>query len=108
MRAASFLAVIKRMGPDRAGYLSFPLDGYTLAVDFPNQPGASALYSRLVRIVLDHGGRNYLAKDALLSNAEFQPMYPELARFREIASQMDPHGKMGSDIDRRLGIRHGT
>jgi len=103
--AASFLAVIKRMGPGRAGYLSFPLDGYTLAVDFPNNPGTGALYAKLARIVMDHGGRNYLAKDALLSRADFQHMYPELDSFREIAAQMDPDGRMGSDIDQRLGIR---
>jgi decaprenylphospho-beta-D-ribofuranose 2-oxidase len=103
--AASFLAVIKRMGPGRAGYLSFPLDGYTLAVDFPNNPGTAALYAKLARIVMDHGGRNYLAKDALLSRADFQHMYPERDSFREIAAQMDPDGRMGSDIGQRLGIR---
>jgi decaprenylphospho-beta-D-ribofuranose 2-oxidase len=93
------------MGPQRAGYLSFPMDGYTLAVDFPNHPGTEALHARLARIVMDHDGRNYLAKDALLGRADFEEMYPELAVFREIAAQMDPHGQMGSDIDRRLGIR---
>ncbi len=103
--AASFLAVLKRMGPQRAGYLSFPMDGYTLAVDFPNQAGTAALHSRLARVVTDHGGRNYLAKDALLSRGDFERMYPELHSFRDAAAQMDPDGQMGSDIDRRLGIR---
>ncbi len=104
-RAASFLAVIKRLGPQRAGYLSFPMQGYTLAVDFPNGAAVTALYGRLARIVLDHGGRIYLAKDALLSASDFESMYPELPRFREAAAQMDPKGQMGSDIDRRLRIR---
>ncbi len=105
-RAASFLAVIKRLGTaNRAGFLSFPMQGYTLAVDFPNGPGVIALYADLARIVRDHGGRIYLAKDALLSPDDFESMYPELPRFRDAAAQMDPKGRMGSDIDRRLKIR---
>jgi decaprenylphospho-beta-D-ribofuranose 2-oxidase len=104
--AASFLAVVKRMGPQRTGYLSFPTDGYTLAVDFANRPGTGALHARLAHIVMDHGGRNYLAKDALLSRNDFERMYPDAASFREIAAEMDPGVRMGSDIARRLGIRH--
>ena len=37
---ASPLAVLKRMGPGRAGHLSCPMEGYTLAVDFPNRDAA--------------------------------------------------------------------
>ena len=104
-RAASFLAVLKRMGPGRAGYLSFPMEGYTLAVDFPNGAAVSGLYANLVRIVLDHGGRIYLAKDALLSSPGFERMYPELPKFREAIAQMDPQGRMTSDLATRLSLR---
>ena len=107
-RAASFLAVIKRLGPQRAGFLSFPMLGYTLAVDFPNGPGVAPLYATLARIVRDHGGRIYLAKDALLAPADFESMYPELPRFRAIAAEMDPRGQIASDIDRRLALRRPT
>jgi decaprenylphospho-beta-D-ribofuranose 2-oxidase len=65
-RAASALTVLKCLGPGRAGYLSFPMTGYTLALDFPNRGGIAELYHRLVGVTLDHGGRVYLAKDALL------------------------------------------
>ena len=46
-RAASFLAVLKRLGDGRAGFLSFPRAGYTLAMDFPHRAGTLALLARL-------------------------------------------------------------
>ena len=104
-RAASALAVIKRMGPGRAGYLSFPMEGYTLAVDFPNSGAIESIHEKLVRIVLDHGGRIYLAKDALLPASEFERMYPDLPKFRQAALEMDPKGIMASDLAQRLRIR---
>ena len=62
---ASPLAVLKRMGPGRAGHLSFPMEGYTLAVDFPNRDRAEALVRELSAMARDAGGRIYFAKDAL-------------------------------------------
>ena len=58
-------------GAGRAGYLSFPMEGYTLALDFANGQGVEALYSRLCAITRDAGGRVYLGKDALLSAEDF-------------------------------------
>jgi decaprenylphospho-beta-D-ribofuranose 2-oxidase len=103
--AASFLSVIKRLGPGRTGYLSFPMPGYTLAIDFPNRPGTEELYRALVAITLDHGGRIYLAKDALLSAEAFARMYPELPEFRRVLAEIDPGACFGSDLARRLDIR---
>ena len=58
---ASPLAVLKRMGPGRAGYLSFPMEGYTLAVDFPNRPEARDLIRRLEAMTAAADGRLYFA-----------------------------------------------
>jgi len=64
-RAASPLAVLKRLGPGRAGHLSFPTEGWTLAVDLPARPGTAALVHRLEDMTRAAGGRTYLAKDSL-------------------------------------------
>ncbi len=107
-RAGSFLAVLKTLGDEGKGYLSFPMRGYTLALDFAARPGVRELLGRLERITLDHGGRIYLAKDACLSAEGFRAMYPKLERFRAVLAEVDPQARMNSDLARRLGIRaHG-
>jgi len=104
-QAASPLTVLKRLGPGRAGCLSFPIEGYTLALDFPNRAGTETLYRALVNITLDYGGRIYLAKDALLSAEAIPRMYPELDRFRAIVDEIDPDARFQSDMSRRLNLR---
>jgi decaprenylphospho-beta-D-ribofuranose 2-oxidase len=106
-RQASFLAVLKRMGPGRAGYLSFPMPGYTLALDFPHKPGIEALYAHLCKLTLDAGGRVYLAKDSLLTAAQFRQMYPEFGAFRKVLAEVDPAGRLQSGLSRRLDL-HGA
>jgi FAD/FMN-containing dehydrogenase len=86
---ASFLAVMKVFGDvPSPGLLSFPKPGITLCLDFPigNQK-SFALYRRLADITLEHGGRMYSAKDALMTAAQFQAFYPESAAF---AKFIDP------------------
>jgi decaprenylphospho-beta-D-ribofuranose 2-oxidase len=104
-RLASFLAVLKRTGYANAGMLSFCKPGVTLALDLPNA-GTSLreLAGRLDRILLDHGGRLYLAKDSVTTPETIAAMYPELERFREIKRQADPRGKFTSAQAKRLGI----
>jgi decaprenylphospho-beta-D-ribofuranose 2-oxidase len=104
-RRASFLAVLKRLGGSGRGHLSFPREGYTLALDFPNRARTAALFERLEAITLEHGGRIYLAKDSLLSAAGFGAMYPELPAFREVLEEVDPEARFQSDLSRRLRIR---
>lgn len=104
-RSSSFLAVLKTLGGEGKGHLSFPMRGVTLAVDFPNRPDAPDLLHRLERIVLDHGGRVYLAKDSALSAEGFAQMYPRLSEFRRVLAEVDPKGRFQSDMARRLRIR---
>jgi decaprenylphospho-beta-D-ribofuranose 2-oxidase len=101
----SFLAVLKTLGGPGRGYLSFPLRGYTLALDFPARGGVDALLSRLERITLDHGGRVYLAKDSRVSAEGFAAMYRGVDDFREVLAKVDPDGLFVSDLARRLKIR---
>ncbi|WP_298257624.1 FAD-binding oxidoreductase [uncultured Litoreibacter sp.] len=102
---ASPLAVLKRMGAGRAGLMSFPMEGYTLAVDFPNRGAAEALIAELEEITKNAGGRVYLAKDATLDASPIRSMYPDVAKFAKIAKEVDPDGHYETDQTRRLKIR---
>jgi decaprenylphospho-beta-D-ribofuranose 2-oxidase len=106
-RRASFLAVLKRLGAGQgiSGPLSFPMPGYTLALDFPAGTGIEALYERLVGITLKYGGRVYLAKDALLRAAAFREMYPRWREFLGVLEEIDPKQRLQSDMSRRLRLR---
>ena len=105
-RAASFLAVFKTMGQDGIGLLSFGGRGHTLALDFPARPGVDDLLVRLERVVLDHGGWIYRARDSRLSAAGFAAMYAGLPRVRAILAKWIPP-RMMSDLALRLAIREG-
>ena len=103
-RRGSFLAVLKRLGTDESGYLAFPMDGYTLALDFPMGPGVLALLDELDRIVRAHEGRLYLAKDARCPPAMVEAGYPSLERFRAVRQEVDPQRRFNSLQAIRLGL----
>lgn len=105
---ASPLAVIKRMGPDSAGLMSFPMEGYTLAVDFRTSPKASKLIAELEAMTAEAGGRVYLAKDATLEAKHLPAMYPNLSKFAAAANKADPDGVFETNLTRRLKIRSAT
>jgi decaprenylphospho-beta-D-ribofuranose 2-oxidase len=106
--AASFLSVLKTMGREGRGYLSFARPGTTLALDFPRRRGTDALLATLERVTLDHGGRVYLAKDSRLSRQGFAQMYPRADELRRVLAEIDPAGRMSSDMARRLGLREAS
>ncbi len=102
-RRASFLAVLKRMGPANEGLMSFPMEGYTLALDLPLRgKGLFALLDELDEQVLAAGGRVYLAKDARLGAKAFAGMYPRLEQWQKIKSRIDPGNRFTSSMARRL------
>lgn len=102
---ASPLAVLKRMGAGRAGYLSFPMEGYTLAIDFPNRPEARTLIKRLEAMTADAGGRLYFAKDSLAEGAQIRAMYPDLPKWQAEVAKADPEAALATDLVRRLNLR---
>ena len=85
--------------------LSFPTAGYTLALDLPiRDAGLFTLLNQLDQIVLQHGGRVYLAKDARLSPETFRSMYPRYAEWLKIKTSIDPDNRFSSSLSRRLNI----
>lgn len=100
---ASFLAVLKKLG-DGSGLLSFPLRGYTLAMDFPANPSLFPFLDELDDLIVRAGGRMYLAKDARQSRTTFEAGYAGLESFKRIRSQVGASKIFASHLSSRLGL----
>lgn len=100
----SFLAVLKRFGPGNRAPLSFPMSGWTLALDLPTHPGLRPLFGDLDRIVVESQGRIYLAKDSRLDADTLSSMCPRLDEFRAGIRRLDPERVFRSDLARRLDL----
>ena len=107
---ASFLAVMKSCGKADGGLLSYLEPGHTLSLDIPWH-GSDAHMRELCgvfdAVLLRHGGRIYLAKDAMTPAETFRTMYPRLAEFQRVRKRVDPTGRFSSALGRRLGIVEG-
>lgn len=103
-RCPTFVVVLKRLGTG-GGMLSFPIDGWTMAVDIPaGVAGLAALLEGCDDLVCEAGGRVYLAKDGRVRATRLPVMYPELDRWLAVRDQLDPQGRWRSDLGRRLGL----
>ena len=98
----SFLAVIKAMGRHGQGLLSFPMPGFCLALDFPRRRGTDKFIALLHDIVIEYGGRVYLAKDALTRPHHYAAMDPRLPRFLALRDAIDPQRTIRSAQSVRL------
>ncbi len=99
-----FLNVLKRLGRESGGVLSFPREGYTFAIDFPIRQNTPALLKRLDAMVIDAGGRIYLGKDSYTDAATFRTMYPEVDGWLETKAKYDPNHVFTSNLGRRVGL----
>ncbi len=97
----SFLAVLKVFGKQES-LISFPMEGYTLALDFPVRDGLFEFLDTLDKIVLQYGGRLYMSKDARMKPEILEAGYPDLDTFRSIIKRYDPEGKIVSVQSERL------
>lgn len=99
----SFLAVLKRFGAQDTAF-SFPMEGYTLALDFPVNSSTLELLDTLDRITIEHGGRFYLAKDSRMSQITLEASDPRIAKFREMRQELHMSSAFVSSQSHRLGL----
>ena len=99
----SFLAVLKKLGPGNR-FMSFPMEGYTITLDFPAHPEILSSLDRLDAILAEHRGRIYLAKDARAPRELIEKGYPEIEAFRKLRQSIDPDKKIRSALSERLAL----
>jgi FAD/FMN-containing dehydrogenase len=97
----SFLAVLKLFGPQDS-LISFPMEGLTLALDFPIKKGLFDFLDELDKIVEAHGGRIYLSKDARMQKDIFQTTYPHNKKFVQTIEKFNPNKKFSSHLSKRI------
>ena len=100
----SFLAVLKLYGKANENYLSFPIEGYSLALDFKIEKSLFPLLDKLDEIVLRYKGRIYLTKDVRVSKETFEKGYPDIEKFREFRRVNELDKKFQSIQSQRVGI----
>ena len=100
----SFLAVLKLYGKANENYLSFPIEGYSLALDFKIEKGLFELLEKLDQTVLKYSGRIYLTKDVRVSKESFEKGYPNIEKFRNLRKEYGMDKKFQSLQSKRVGI----
>lgn len=100
----SFLGVLKLYGPANDNYLSFPMEGYSLTLDFKIEKGLFKLLDRLDEIVVKNNGRIYLAKDVRVTKEVFEQGYPHIDTFRKIRKENGMDRIFQSLQSKRVGI----
>lgn len=101
----SFLSVLKSLGNESQGHLGFPMRGWTLAIDLPlGNRNLKNLFHEMDRIVINAGGRFYIAKDSRMNSMDLPTMYQNLDKWKKIKSEADPLNLWQSDQGRRLGL----
>ncbi|MBW0098954.1 FAD-binding oxidoreductase [Pseudonocardia sp. KRD-184] len=103
-KQVSALNVLKRFGEGNRAPLSFPKPGWTLCVDIPVGDGLGPLCDALDELVLDAGGRHYLAKESRTTPEAIRRGYPRLDEWRTVRDAADPTGVFTSDMSRRLEL----
>jgi len=98
-RQGSPLAVLKLFGKQNENYLSFPMEGFTLALDFKNTQKVHHLLNKLDSMVNDLGGRFYLAKESRIKSKLFWQGYTIP---REIKTNIINQSLLLSDQRKRL------
>lgn len=100
----SFLAVLKLYGKENNNYLSFPIEGYSLALDFKIEKGLFDMLDQLDKVVVKYEGRIYLTKDVRVSKEIFEKGYRQIETFRQYRKEHKMDSKFKSLQSKRVGI----
>lgn len=100
----SFLAVLKLYGRANDNWLSFPIEGYSLALDFKMQPKLLSFIDELGIVVTKYQGKVYLAKDASVKKEMFDLEYPKANQFRHFRQKHSLDKHFNSLQSTRLGL----
>ncbi len=84
------LPVLKLFEREDIGVLSFPLRGYSLAMDFPDTKKIRQLLLNIDKIVIKNKGRVYLTKDSRITKKNFNEMYKDKIRKFKKSTHYDP------------------
>ncbi len=103
-KQGSFLAVLKRMGSHNKNLLSFPLEGYSLALDFKVSKKTFKLLDELDKVVNQCNGRLYLCKDARMSLETFNKGYDGVDEFRKYRQEKELNNLFNSQQSKRLKL----
>jgi hypothetical protein len=103
-KMGSFLAVLKLYGKSNSNYLSFPMEGYSLAIDFKISKKLLPFLDELDKIVVKYKGRIYLSKDSRMSKDVFEKGYPKLIKFKKLREQMNLSNMYNSVQSLRLDL----
>ncbi|MBE2230865.1 MAG: FAD-binding oxidoreductase [Chitinophagaceae bacterium] len=99
----SFLAVLKVFG-HQDDLISFPREGYTLALDIPVRDGLMPFLDELDELVLAYGGRLYMSKDARMKPSVLEKSYERLDEFRSVVNKYNPGYRFRSLQSDRLHL----
>ena len=99
----SSLAVLKLHGKKNSNYISFPLSGYSLAMDFPYSNKVESILAELDKMVLKFNGRVYLSKDTRLSSYYFKKFYKQFDEVKKVRKKYNIFN-FCSDQSKRIGI----
>ena len=104
-RTPPALTTLKNLGFGTAGPLSFPIPGWTMALDLPARWVHDGAALRTIdKVVAKAGGRVYLAKDCVVDPALVPPMYPRLTTWRRTQARLDPDRRLTSALAQRLDL----
>lgn len=103
-RNTSFLGVLKLFGEANKNLLSFPIEGYTLTLDFKMSASTIKLLNELDEIVSEVGGKINLCKDSVMKELIFKKTYTRWRDFQSVREKYGAIEKFSSAQSKRLGL----